>query len=575
MLFGKLKWFPEDVADEAPILLESKEIAREMGPQAIPFLTAKLKNPATETDNSVDQRRKAAWALGQLGPAGKEAVPALIQALQDQGDRVPLPDGHRVIQERVCTVAATALGEIGPAAKEAIPALNESLHYGVGSALPALARIAPESPQTLAALTEALQDYSQGDRSPELAYRFEALRGLALLAEVQAEALSWIGIALKDPELRPEATRVLLASKRFPEAAAASLDRAWKEGSIADRSEAAAALSQNGRRSPELLAVMLQRLQQREGGLSAQFLQGLWAYHAEAKPAIPYLLQALGRAYPPQAWGRAKNAVSAQALVGALAEIGKGDEELGRWLEPCLLEAIHDPDRGTRSIALTALGKVRVNPKKGIPALLEALDDPSPGTRSAALMGLAEYGAAAKETVPRIVALLEAKNHGTAMMAAAALGDLGTNAASAIPALVKALDSPEDDLRHNAANALGKFGPAARPAIPALEKLLRHSSGMEQENAAVSLWRLDGRTDVVPILIDSLKSQGTWDPLERQNPNGVRSFAVSQLGEIGPPAKAAVPLLQQMLQTADPNLRAIIQRALTRITAPPKPAADR
>lgn len=164
-LFGKLKWFGESAWGEYPPLLESKRIAREMGPQAIPFLIAKLKKPAAESDDNVEERRKAAWALGQLGAAGKEAVPALIQALGDQGDRARQPDGHFLIAERVCTVAATALGEIGPAAKEAIPALKESLHYGVGSALQALAKIAPESPQILAVLSGALQDYSQGNRS--------------------------------------------------------------------------------------------------------------------------------------------------------------------------------------------------------------------------------------------------------------------------------------------------------------------------------------------------------------------------------------------------------------------------
>lgn len=72
-----------------------------------------------------------------------------------------------------------------------------------------------------------------------------------MLAEVQAEALSAMGIALKDPELCNEAVKLLLANRQFTAAAAATLDRGWKEGSLVERSEVAAALSYNGRRSPE------------------------------------------------------------------------------------------------------------------------------------------------------------------------------------------------------------------------------------------------------------------------------------------------------------------------------------
>ena len=318
---------------------------------------------------------------------------------------------------------------------------------------------------------------------------------------------------------------------------------------------------------------MLPRVQQEGGDLSAQLVRGLTLYGNQAKPAIPYLVRALGGAMA-QASGQPNNQEFAQALIYALGAIAKGDEGAGRSLEPYLLLAAHDPNLGTRPAALTALGKVRIDPKKGIPALLEALDDPSPQIRSAALEGLSEYGAAAKETVPRIVALLEDKNHGTAAVAAIALGRLGTNAQSAVPALIKALDIAEDGLCNNAANALGKFGPAARPAIPALEKVLQHSRGTEKLNAAFSLWRIDGRTDVVPILIKRLESQAAWDPMERLSPQNTRSFMLDVLGEIGPPAKAAVPLLQQMLQTAEPSLHAEIQTALERITPPANPAAD-
>ncbi len=73
-------------------------------------------------------RRIAAFALGKIGPAAKEAVPALIAALKDE-------------DKDVRVYAASALGHIGPAAKEAVPALEAAARDGVRGAESALKKI--------------------------------------------------------------------------------------------------------------------------------------------------------------------------------------------------------------------------------------------------------------------------------------------------------------------------------------------------------------------------------------------------------------------------------------------------
>ena len=60
-------------------------------------------------------RQRAVVQLGDLGPAAKPAVGAMIIALEDQ---------DRDIRE----LAALALGELGPEAKDAVPALAERLN---------------------------------------------------------------------------------------------------------------------------------------------------------------------------------------------------------------------------------------------------------------------------------------------------------------------------------------------------------------------------------------------------------------------------------------------------------------
>jgi HEAT repeat protein len=60
----------------------------------------------------VNVRREAVKALGEIGPESKEAVPELIEALND---------------EDVDLVAVWALGQIGPAARAAAPAITQWL----------------------------------------------------------------------------------------------------------------------------------------------------------------------------------------------------------------------------------------------------------------------------------------------------------------------------------------------------------------------------------------------------------------------------------------------------------------
>lgn len=65
---------------------------------------------AALADKNEDVRKSAAEALGKIGPATPEVVPALVRALKDK-------------KEDVRSEAGDALAQIGLAGKEAIPAL--------------------------------------------------------------------------------------------------------------------------------------------------------------------------------------------------------------------------------------------------------------------------------------------------------------------------------------------------------------------------------------------------------------------------------------------------------------------
>jgi len=92
-------------------------------------------------------RAEAAEALGDLGTAGKKALPALLMALGDEGERIrqnalraiiaigpdekaiqPLTNSLKDSDNEVRALSANALGQLGPLARKSIPALREAIH---------------------------------------------------------------------------------------------------------------------------------------------------------------------------------------------------------------------------------------------------------------------------------------------------------------------------------------------------------------------------------------------------------------------------------------------------------------
>ncbi len=92
----------DKVADEAARALA------QIGPAGVPELVKAVQH------EKVPVRNRALWALGLMGPVGKEAVDALKAALRD-------PKGQ------LSALAAIALGEMGADAEPAIPALCRAL----------------------------------------------------------------------------------------------------------------------------------------------------------------------------------------------------------------------------------------------------------------------------------------------------------------------------------------------------------------------------------------------------------------------------------------------------------------
>ena len=161
--------------------------------ESVPSLSRAL----AHTDGYV--RGFAAWSLGNLGPAAREAVPAMVEALG--------PDD-------TANVVAAALARIGPAAAEAVPALVADLRGPDPGrrwrAARTLGRIGPPAESAVTELAAALRD-------PNEAVRTHAARALGRIGPGAMPAAADLQRATgdSDPGVRAEARQALERLARY------------------------------------------------------------------------------------------------------------------------------------------------------------------------------------------------------------------------------------------------------------------------------------------------------------------------------------------------------------------------
>ncbi len=191
---------------------------------------------------SAGVRAECAGVLGALGPAAREAMPALFDALADPSEAVRAASARALarIETRendvprlvaalgsedgyVVAFAAWSLGNLGGAAAGAVPDLVRALARDDTNAVVAgaLARIGPAAAGAVPALVEAL-------RSDDADRRWRAARTLGRIGPPAEAAVGALTTALGDPNgaVRQHAARALGRIGRAARPAAAALQRA-------------------------------------------------------------------------------------------------------------------------------------------------------------------------------------------------------------------------------------------------------------------------------------------------------------------------------------------------------------
>lgn len=280
--------------------------------------------------------------------------------------------------------------------------------------------------------------------------------------------------------------------------------------------------------------------------------------------------------------------------LGSWSHVGQLKSKLGKTVTvEILIEMLNDKENPLRELAVRALGEFGPDAKPAIPALILDLNDANSKTRELAVSALYAIGPAAKPAIPSLIDALKepelrtiaaralgaigpdskqavgqlsgiveqtdiSTDHGYLLVWAAvdALGDIGPGAMAATRALVRVLTTTESmpEIQEAAARALGKIRDDRKLAVPALSDIAdvhvvpfgQNRDGVRSKDrdrariaAALALWKINREPRVISRLIDAANDSRFAH----------REEAIAALGEIGPDAAAALPMLVSLAQS--------------------------
>jgi HEAT repeat protein len=326
----KEKWFGEALDVSA------------LTPKAVPDHVKAL------ADKDVAVRRKAAWALWQIGPPAKTATPALLVAVKD-----PVPE--------VREMAAKALGRVSERTPDAVPTLVEALEdpqAGVrATAADSLANIwlVDKGPEQIE--QERREAGGEGDKRPSRATK----ESDAEERERERERESQAGV---NP-----VRRLKRQSEPAAKAAIPALTKTLRDGDAHVRANAAKALGETGPLAEPAIGELIQLVEKdADADTRVRACIALGNIGPGAKVAVPTLVHSLLQD---------KDLGVRVNTAGALGQIHSEAEKV----VPALVEAyLTDPEAEVRTWCVISLSRYEATGRKlGQKALEEVIKDPRKG----------------------------------------------------------------------------------------------------------------------------------------------------------------------------------------------------
>ena len=375
----------------------------EIGPEVVPFLIEAL---AEE-----DAVHWACIGLQEIGPEAKDAVPALIEALDDP----------RLDVRREVTLALAAIGEAAaPAIPKLVVLLDDELRrvpatYALGS----IGGLPPDVEAKIRAncksddaFLRTISHWAIARLHPD--DKAEVRTAVAMMLEV---------LKSDDPRACSGAVQCLIDLDAGPEIMLPAIEETLED---ADEETAKAVLdTMAASAGPEAVPRLLNALK-----------------HKGVRPYAAYILGQLGPAAKP--------------AVGALADM------------------LDDESPEAQREALFALAEIGAEAKAAVPAIARLIEEREGPICYGACYALGRIGPAATEAKPCLLEQLAGDDEFLPLVSAWALARIdpesAETAAKTVPILIGGLQAELPKERFEAAATLKLLGPLAKPAAEALRK---------------------------------------------------------------------------------------------------------
>jgi HEAT repeat protein len=445
-------------------------------------------------------RQIACQVLGNAHAMAPKSAPKLVERLKDD-------------DQGVRNAALNAFTMLGPAAREAAPAILEMNKTATGfqrmQCLQTLERIGGERTALLPAALDGLKD-----TMPQV--RGAALNLLASVDPRHPDLIAEAEKLLKDPNSRWSVIQLVTRlGPAVEKLAPAMIDLLRTERNVAIRHQLVPALGRLGPAARDATPLLLELLKERDQYIRQVSVTALHSIGGgDPKLLVPALMTLLRE--EPAAFYRAQ-------VFDLLGQQGKAAAEA----VPLLLEELKKPVLQMQPSAAAALA--RIDPerarKDGIPALEKFLTGPNPPFIASAILQLdkehagamtalraalkdtddakwwarmqaanviGSLGPTAKDSLPELRALLKDKNVSVRGAAALAVWRVGKDADAALATLTPDLvPTNQPYVLTLTISHLTQLGPAARTAVPALLKLRNHVDINVRNQVAAAVKAID------------------------------------------------------------------------------------
>ncbi|MDP2599689.1 MAG: HEAT repeat domain-containing protein [Deltaproteobacteria bacterium] len=232
-----------------------------------------------------------------------------------------------------------------------------------------------------------------------------------------------------------------------------------------------------------------------------------------------------------------------------------------------LIELLNSPDQKIKTFALEVLGRIGPDAKEAVPALMDALKDENESVRSKAVEALGQIGPDAKEAVPVLFnAMLDVLEY--AERGGVEIPESKNRFGHFIDGLKYGRGSGDGSMRRRSLRLISEkklvislieMGP---DGIRAFFRVINESfEDMHIEKIILSLFQ-NFDSSIVPYLVNLLHDKNKYNQYS----------AIRALGQIGPVAKLAVPVLAAILKndnTSEP-IKKVAAGALDQIDISPE-----